>query len=448
MNQFKMISRRGTLAFAMLFALVSLHPLALTGFAQKGQTPQTRTAQEESERQTKADYQLANPIRPLTKVEGAANGPVSTNAVGNTTYNITFDAGDAIGGLPAGSILSNQYTAITGATFTANAFSGPGGPTGPWATNTDRTVVDSAGTDAGGLGTPLLVSGNILRSFTGWTLENGDPSLRVSFAIPVSTFSATFCGIGALPSNASTSLRAFDGANNQIATATVSVITGQETLTVSSATPIASVVILPGDFDDWVGVDNFSFRTVNAVTPVNVNSSISYTQTGAALTGTTCPLGSNYSNEYNLNANIVNIGTTTLNNVFFQVIELREANGTPPLVPFRLKTADDFVSNCSGGGLVGSRQAIPSPILASQLIPVTFRIAMPTVRRFRFFVSVFADPNVVGRTGNTRKIGVMGFEVTGFDAAGNPQVSGTFTPEKGLSNTLKLSGVTATASVK
>lgn len=448
MNQFKKIFRRGTMAFALLFTLGSLHPLALTGFAQKNQVPVSREAQEASEQQAKADYQRANPVPQLKAVEGVANGGrVTTNATGNTTYSITFDAGDAIGGLPAGTILSNQYTATTGATFTANAFSGPGGPTGNWATNTDRTVVDISGGDAGGLGTPLLASGNILRSFIGWTQENGDPSLRVSFAIPVSTFSATFCGIGALPTNASTGLRAFDSANNQIAIATVSLVTGQERLTVSSATPIASVVILPGNFDDWVGVDDFSFRTISAVTPVNVNSQISFTETSAFLTGTTtCPLGSNYTNEYVLNANIRNIGTMTLNNVFFEVIELRESNGTPPIVPFRLKTADDFIADCSSGGLVGSRQAIPSPILPQQIVPITFRIAMPTVRRFRFFVSVFADPPVAGiRMSAPLKIGVIAFEVTGFDAAGNPLVSATFTPEKGTSNTLHLSDVTVTA---
>lgn len=178
------------------------------------------------------------------------------------TFTLTFDAGDPIGGLATGSTLSNQYSAF-GVTFAPNAFSGPGGPTGTWGTNTNMTIVSSTGSDVGGLGTPSLVSGNLLRSFNGWLSENGDPSLRATFSTPISTLSADFAGV-ATPS--STRLFAYNGAT-LLTTTTATTVTGQQTLTVSSATPITSVVFTPGDFFDWVGVDNIRYTTVNAAVP-------------------------------------------------------------------------------------------------------------------------------------------------------------------------------------
>jgi len=166
---------------------------------------------------------------------------------------ITFET------LAVGTVLSNQ---IAGVTFSANAFTGAGSSTSgqAWATNSDMTVVASAGTDVGGLGTPALVSGNILRSFAGWLNEDGDPSFRVSFAAPVNAFSATFAGVS---TGADVTMWAFNGATQVgiISGAT----TGQFVLSLASAT-ITSVVIRPGSFNDWVGVDNITF-TPAAVVP-------------------------------------------------------------------------------------------------------------------------------------------------------------------------------------
>lgn len=187
------------------------------------------------------------------------------------TYNITFDAGDPIGGVAVGAVLGSQYAAATGATFTPNAFSGttPPPPVGPtWATNTNVTVVSSTGSDVGGLGTPTLVSGNLLRSFNGWLGEDGDPSIRMTLANPASTVSVDFAGIATV---ASSRLVAFNAGGTQIAAATAAG-TGQQTLTVTAA-GIASVAILPGDFNDWVGVDNIRFT----LEPQNVAPTLSYT---------------------------------------------------------------------------------------------------------------------------------------------------------------------------
>lgn len=179
------------------------------------------------------------------------------------TFTLTFDAGDPIGGLAAGATLSNQYAA-QGVTFSPNAFSGPGGPTGNWATNTNMSIVSSTGSDVGGLGTPSLVSGNLLRSFSGWLGENGDPSFRAIFSTPILSLSADFAGV-ATP--ASTGLRAYNG-TTLLTSVFATTTTGQQRLTVSSATPITSVVFTSGDFFDWVGVDNITFTQVRTSSAV------------------------------------------------------------------------------------------------------------------------------------------------------------------------------------
>lgn len=177
------------------------------------------------------------------------------------TYVLTFDPGDPIGGLTVGSTLGSQYAGI-GVTFFPNYFSGAGGPTGDWATNTDMTVVDSAGGDVGGLGSPSLVSANIIRSFSGWLSEDGDPSLGATFTVPVSFVSIDFAGISTA---ADTGFIVFDTNNNQIGDVRAGG-TGQQNVsfTAGGGQTIGSLAILPGSFNDWVGWDNFTF-TVAAV---------------------------------------------------------------------------------------------------------------------------------------------------------------------------------------
>ncbi len=188
--------------------------------------------------------------------------------------NITFDAGGSGGALAVGTILSNQYAAF-GVTFSPNAFTGAGSPTGAWATNTNMGIVSSTGSDVGSLGTPSLVSGNLLRSFNGWLGEDGDPSFVANFSTPISTLSASFAGI-ATPS--STRLFAYNGTT--LLTTAVATGTGQQTLTVSSATPITSVRFAPGDFSDWVGVDNISYNTDQAPVAVPEPASLTFMAIG------------------------------------------------------------------------------------------------------------------------------------------------------------------------
>ena len=173
--------------------------------------------------------------------------------------------------LAVGTTLANQYAAL-GATFSPNAFTGTGGPSGDWATNTDMTIVSSTGTDVGGLGTPPIVSGNILRSFNGWLNENGDPTFRITFTTPINSISAAFAGV-ATP--ADVRLIAYNGVT-QIGNVTSTVATGQFTLSFAAAS-ITSVVITPGSFSDWVGVDNINY------VPVPVPEASTYAMMGLGL---------------------------------------------------------------------------------------------------------------------------------------------------------------------
>lgn len=159
---------------------------------------------------------------------------------------ITFD------NVSVGTTLSTQYPGVA---FSPNAFSGASAPDRNWATNTDMTIVSVAGSDVGALGTPSLVSGNVLRSFNAWLNENGDPSFRVSFASAISSFSADFAGVD---TPADVRLFAYNGAS--LLGTIVGSTTGQFTLSFA-ASRITSVVVTPGDFLDYVAVDNIRYQS-------------------------------------------------------------------------------------------------------------------------------------------------------------------------------------------
>lgn len=181
-------------------------------------------------------------------------------------------------------------------------------------------------------------------------------------------------------------------------------------------------------------------------TPQAVNEQVSFTTTTQSLTGiagSCATLG--YTNQYNLNVDLRNIGLNTLASPYFQVAELRETSGMKPVNPFRLKTADDFAVETCTGGLVGTTQAIPGPITPNQVVPVNFQIAMPSLVRFRFIVEVYAvaGPSApVARA--SRRLGNLAVEAKEFDRAGNPILTATFIPEKGMEGQFQVAGVKAT----
>lgn len=186
---------------------------------------------------------------PLTLQALAASLVLATAQAGAAT--IDFNE------LPAGSVLSNQYAHL-GVVFSASPLSGASGSsTGEnWATNTNLVLAAIGSGGMSGLGAPSLASGNLLHSYNQWLAEDGDANVLLSFTAPVTSVSVLFAGVDMTPSD----VRLL---NNAGATLIAGSTTGQFWLTYNAITPFTSLVIAPGTYNDWVGIDSISF--VNAV---------------------------------------------------------------------------------------------------------------------------------------------------------------------------------------
>jgi hypothetical protein len=179
---------------------------------------------------------------------------LATDASG---FTINFDD------LVPGVTLSTQYASL-GVIFSPNAFSGSGSSSSgvDWATNTDMTIVSivtgTLGVDYGALGSPSLVSANILHHFLNWQhLEDGDPSFLITLAMPASAVSIDFAGIGGAALAPDTRIFVYAGSSllGTVAASLPDDNVGQQTLRFS-APGITRIAVAPGSFDDWVGVDN------------------------------------------------------------------------------------------------------------------------------------------------------------------------------------------------
>ncbi len=171
---------------------------------------------------------------------------------------INFDDGSVV----VGSTLSNQYSGVTFAGGTGGlTVPNPAASAQGFATATDMTIVDSAGSDVGGLGSPSLVSGLLLHSFNGWLSEDGDAVLVMTFGNNVTDISMDFAG-SADP--ASCGLFAYDAGGTMLSAVTGTVTTGQFTLSLAGLTGANRVAVTFGDFNDWVGIDNINY-TAQAV---------------------------------------------------------------------------------------------------------------------------------------------------------------------------------------
>lgn len=190
---------------------------------------------------------------PARIIPGGSPAATPSASLGPGNYLIDFE------NLSVGDTVDSQYAAW-GVTFSASPYTGADSPTGGWATNTDLTVVAVGGGDTGGLGTPSLVSGNILRSFAGWQAEDGDPSILLTFSSPITAISVDFAGI-AVPS--STGIDIYSTAGNYV-TSVFAAGSGQRTVSYTGS-DIGFVVLTPGDYTDWVGVDNIGFTVAAAV---------------------------------------------------------------------------------------------------------------------------------------------------------------------------------------
>ncbi len=198
---------------------------------------------------------------------------------------------------------------------------------------------------------------------------------------------------------------------------------------------------------------NFAFMVFGcpvAGSAQEVNDQVSFNVTQQGLSGTTafvCTLPPrNYQAvPFTLNATVTNTGTNTLSNVFYQVIELREATGVAPINPFRLGTASDFNANNCTGGLVGSFQPIAPTMNPGDSVPTVIQVFLPQFRRLRLLLTVGATvtPGVPSSTGKRGLVtlGKLAVETTGFDKVGRPIVSATFVPAPDAPATLTVGGV-------
>jgi PEP-CTERM motif len=163
--------------------------------------------------------------------------------------------------LAEGTLVSNQFAGVTFAAGDGGLAVPNAGGNG-FATNTGLGVTDASTGDIGGLGTPNLMSGMLLHRFgDDWLNEDGDPVFVMTFAGNISDISIDFNGI-AIP--ASTGIFAFAG-GTLVASDVATTLTGGDTLTLSGLTGVTQIAVTPGDFNDWVGVDNINYTAANPV---------------------------------------------------------------------------------------------------------------------------------------------------------------------------------------
>jgi hypothetical protein len=167
--------------------------------------------------------------------------------------------------------------------------------------------------------------------------------------------------------------------------------------------------------------------TTTATCPVgqSVNSLISVSVTGTSVQAPTCG-AQGYGADIIIDATLTNNSTAPITCGSFQLVELGHANGVPPAVPFRLMSAAG--TTCTSGGLVGATQPFPAgaiPLNPGQSVPVQFRIAAETVRRFRFVITAsgFVPATALNRAAKTTSPAMAKAFDVDFTANGTAKVT-------------------------
>jgi hypothetical protein len=172
---------------------------------------------------------------------------------------IDFDADAAGAPIAPGALIGEQYAAwgvhFAPTAFPAGAASGSGTSQTPlpvWASNTGMHTAAVNGSD---VGAGAAGAGNLLHSFTDYLGEDGDPSFVITFDRPVSSLSILYSGIG---EGGWTGFKAFRGTTELVDLRVQSpTIAGPvQSLSISAVGDITRVLVMPGSYDDWVGVDN------------------------------------------------------------------------------------------------------------------------------------------------------------------------------------------------
>jgi hypothetical protein len=163
--------------------------------------------------------------------------------------------------IASGTPLSTHYSGwgVSFSTIGLRATPVPAGAdTITWANNTDITMGTSVSTGT----QPGL--GNVLHQFNGWLNEDGHPVFRINFMTPIDSISVLFTGIGA--GDVRTGLGVLDSSGASYAHLALAQDPatggnlGTQTLSLSGLSGATSVLVFPGTYDDWVGVDNITFQ--------------------------------------------------------------------------------------------------------------------------------------------------------------------------------------------
>lgn len=358
-------------------------------------------------------FQLA----PTFPCGGLIDFTMTVTYAGGVTASQTFNF--QVGTGPAPTTISSSFTRTLGT---------PGAvPTGGISVTTgSQTGRLNRFTPASGCGlgeaNPALLSATGARVFDAYTFTN--PSSQpacVSFAFTNSSASTLFCAVFTptfVPADPFQNWAGDPGTSTQTTLPTVNF-----SVTIPARTNFVFVVHevnTGGGTGQSYTVNITGLPTVTCAggapfAQAVVNSNVNLAVTGQSVNAPTCG-AQGYSNDLQLNATLTNTGTTTLQNLAFQVTELQETGGVPPAVPFRLITADG--ATCTTGGLVGSIQTISTPttLLPGQSVNVTFTIALPSIRRLRFLFNVLGVNTGVGQRQSVEKSAAAPF---GFDVMPN-----------------------------
>ncbi|MBS0190478.1 MAG: PEP-CTERM sorting domain-containing protein [Phycisphaerales bacterium] len=180
-------------------------------------------------------------------------GAMAVLALAGTAFGavrtINFDT-DSSGNPIADLTEINTQYAGWGVNFTPNAYTG-----GSWATN---TTLHATSTDTGFGYDPSL--GNVLHAFdTDWLYEDGDPSFLISFSTGITSFSMDVVGDDYGVDGYETFAAFFDSSFNPLGYISCNGIGGVETISASGFGTAYYVAIAPGEYYDWVGIDNITY---------------------------------------------------------------------------------------------------------------------------------------------------------------------------------------------
>lgn len=168
-------------------------------------------------------------------------------------YTMNFDQDSAGNPIANGtSALVAQPYSGWGVTFSADPYG--------WATNTGMHITS---TDTGAGYNASL--GQVLHAFSqDWLSEDGDPSFLMSFSTPIDYMTMDVIGDDYGVDGLQTFLAYYDSSLTLLGYFESTGVGGVQNIGGSFSAPAYYVGVAPGDYGDWVGIDNIKFNTVPA----------------------------------------------------------------------------------------------------------------------------------------------------------------------------------------